>query len=58
MIGRVLGRIVLTVLYFLVVTPLALIRRGLWGDPLRHAVGDLGYWLRHTPGGGDMRSRA
>jgi hypothetical protein len=47
MIGRVLGRIALVFIYFVVVTPIALVRRLVAGNPLRHEAGELGYWLPH-----------
>ena len=49
MIGRVLGRLVLTLAWILVLSPVALLRRMFGGNPMRHAVGDLGYWQSHRP---------
>jgi len=49
MIGRVIGRFVLAVFYYVVFTPIALVRRAVAGNPMRHRVGDMGYWLPHHP---------
>ena len=45
--GRILGRLVLALAWIVVVTPVALLRRLFAGNPMRHAVGDLGYWQAH-----------
>jgi hypothetical protein len=58
MIGRVVGRLLLTVFYFLIVTPAALVRRLVSGNPLEHPATDKGYWQPHVaarPGAEDMR---
>lgn len=56
--GRIVGRLLLTLVFFLFLTPIALIRRALGGNPLRHAPGKLGYWQPRTSTRGrahDMR---
>lgn len=55
---RVLGRLVLIVFFYLVLTPIALIRRLVGGNPMVHPAGSAGYWQPHTaarPGAEDMR---
>jgi hypothetical protein len=49
MIGRILSRLALIVVYYVIVTPLAILRRMAGGDPMRHKVGDMGYWQRREP---------
>lgn len=61
MIWRVTSRLALTLGYFVIVTPVALLRRLFAGDPLRHEVGDMGYWLVHRPADGsaeEMRKQS
>jgi hypothetical protein len=53
MIGRVLGALALAIFYLVVVTPIAVVRRALGGNPLHHRVGDLGYWQRRDPKSND-----
>jgi hypothetical protein len=55
---RVIGRLLLLTLFYLILTPIALIRRAVAGDPLRHPLGKRGYWAAARaarPDGGDMR---
>ena len=49
MLSRVLSRLALTLLYFVVVTPIGVVRRLLGGNPLVHRPGDKGYWQRRSP---------
>jgi hypothetical protein len=44
--GGVLLRLALIVVYYLVVTPIALVRRAMGGNHLRYKTGELGYWQR------------
>ena len=46
-IVRLVLRLLLAVAYFVVVTPIALVRRALLGNPLRHPLGSKGYWIEH-----------
>jgi hypothetical protein len=48
MITRVLSRLLLIVVYFVIITPLALIRR-VFGNPMQHPVGDMGFWVKRDP---------
>jgi hypothetical protein len=43
-VGRVLLWLVLVVVYYVVVTPVALIRRAFGGNHLEYKSGGLGYW--------------
>ncbi len=49
MIARVATAIVLTLVYFLVLTPVAIVRRIFGGNPLRHPLTKGGYWVRRSP---------
>jgi hypothetical protein len=54
----VTGRLLLLVFFYVVVTPVALVRRVIGGDPMRHPLGDRGYWApvrTGSPDGKDMR---
>ena len=58
MVLRVIGRLALLALFYVVLTPVALVRRAVAGDPLRHPLGQRGYWVpvRSPRGdGSDMR---
>ncbi|MEP6990315.1 MAG: hypothetical protein ABJA80_05230 [bacterium] len=44
-----LSRIALALLYFIVVTPIGVVRRLLGGNPMIHRTGDMGYWQRRSP---------
>ena len=48
--SRVMTPIVLGVVYFLVLTPIALLMRSLRGNPLVHRTNGTGYWLRRAEG--------
>jgi len=51
-ISKVTTPIVMGIVYYLVITPTALLRRTLGSHPLRHPIRDGGYWVpRSTPGG-------
>lgn len=45
-ISRVTTPVVLTVIYFLVLTPVGVLRRWIGGDPLTHGDRESGYWVR------------
>jgi hypothetical protein len=47
-IAKVTTPIFMAVLYFVVVTPIAFLRRTLGGNGLVHRSGQLGYWLDRT----------
>ena len=49
-VGRFNTRIILTVLYALIFTPIGLVRR-VWGDPLNRRMGDgrASVWIRRPP---------
>ena len=44
-ISRVTTPVILGIVYFMVVTPIALVIRGIRGNPLEHPPGKLGYWF-------------
>ncbi len=48
--SRVMTPIVMGVVYFLVLTPIALLIRSLRGNPLVHRKNGTGYWLRKGEG--------
>ena len=55
---RVIGRLLLLVFFYFVVTPVAFLRRVIAGDPMRHPLGERGYWApvrTGSPDGSDMR---
>ena len=43
-ISRITTPLFMSVLYFLVLTPIAVIRRAIGGNPLVHRAGPLGFW--------------
>ncbi len=49
-ISRVTTPIVMAVLYFVVLTPVGLLRRGLASDPLTHTATANGYWRSRAAG--------
>ncbi len=49
MIARVATAIVFTLVYFLILTPVAIVRRVFGGNPLRHRLVEGGYWVRRSP---------
>ncbi len=58
MILRVIGRLLLLALFYLILTPIALIRRAVAGNPMRHRRGERGYWTpvkAPSPDAADMR---
>ena len=44
-ISRVTTPIILGIVYFMIVTPIALVVRVIRGNPLEHPLGKLGYWF-------------
>ncbi len=50
-ISRVTSPIVMGVMYFLVLTPIALVLRLAGRNPLRHRPRDGGYWMPASPAG-------
>lgn len=53
-ISKVTTPIVMTVVYYLVITPTALIRRTFGRNPLRHPARDGGYWLARSESRSDL----
>lgn len=53
-VAKVLGKIntfvMLTIVYYLVLTPFAVVRRAFGGDPLERAWGPGSYWKKRTSG--------
>ena len=56
MITGVVGRMVLAAAYFIVVTPVAVIRRVVGGNPMRHQLGEKGYWAPTRSRGADTEA--
>ncbi len=55
-ISRFTTPIFMGIVYFLVLTPMAILRRLIGGNPMRHAATDNSYWAPHSalPKGEDM----
>lgn len=47
-ISKVTTPLVMGIAYFAVLTPIALVMRGIKGNPLNHSAGKLGYWFSRT----------
>ncbi len=48
-ISKVTTPVVMAVIYFLVITPIALLRRAIGGNPMIHTAVNGSYWHRVTP---------
>ena len=54
-----LAKLILAIFYYVVLTPVAVVRRLVGGNPMHHQLGDKGYWRPHVPADGspeDMKS--
>ena len=55
-ISRVTTPVVMAAMYFVVITPSALMRRAFGGNPLEHTDGAAGFWKRRPSGGRQSKS--
>jgi hypothetical protein len=53
-ISKVTTPIVMGIMYYLMITPMGLLRRTLGRHPLRHPVRDGGYWVERSVSRGDL----
>jgi hypothetical protein len=53
-ISKVTTPIVMGIMYYLMITPMGLLRRTLGSHPLRHPMRDGGYWVERSVPRGDL----
>lgn len=51
LLSKVTTPVIMGIVYFLVITPIALVRRAIGRQPLKHRESDSSFWLPPSPGG-------